>query len=442
MASTKKHLPETGDPTRNAADPYPIRLSEEPYLLSKEMLERDTHTSVRRKRDWYSPQLEFISLTGGTLKLNNTSSDRSYELTVTIEPDKLLVSCSCGLEVKTICHHVYKALERLMWSGSTLFFNDYKPGGLIETATAYRRYFTIRDTGLGLQVEPKPGLGTVYQLSDKIDRAALNQLQSLGGSSQFPPTTMKGTAIVYILIDSYRDHLPPFLLPCIGRLNKAGTEVRWFDHFISGTQTKFDDYLTEEQRTLNLLCYDMWQLAESLPGSLLNQSNSSADKMNRLFQWWQQAFPLLQNQSFVYRYDLYWKKELKRKPSRQRLDRVEIRTERPVLQFLLFDRADMYQLKLQVWVKGHIVEQPSLEHLFFIRDTDALYLLCSPRDAGIVEWMEKNDSCITVFKEHFSPFEQDILNPLQKNYFVDLIIDKPLRVTGNKTSKNQQLWKK
>jgi hypothetical protein len=442
MTATDITTATSRSPLRNAAESFAIPLTDSPYLLSRQMLRDATDIGVQRKRDWCFPQLEFISLTNGTLKLNNTSNDRSYELTVTIEPDKLLVSCSCGIEVNTICHHAYKALERLMWSGSTLFFYDYKPGGLVEAATAYSRYFTIRDTELGLQVEAKPGLGTVYQLTDKIDMATFNQLQFLGGSSQIPLTSMKGTALVYILVDNYRDHLPPFLLPCIGYPNKAGTEIKRFDYFISGSQKRYDEFLTEEQKTLHLLCYQMWQLAESLPGTLLNQPNSCADKMNQLFQWWQQVFPLLQNQSFVYRYDLYWKKELKRNPSRQRLDRIEIRTERPVLQFLLFDRGDMYQLKLQVCVKGSIIEDPAMEHLFFIRDTDTLYLLSSLKDAAMVEWMYKHDNCITVFKEHFSPFEQDILISLQKNYFVDLINGKPLRATGNKKSKNQQLWKK
>ena len=56
---------------RNAADPYTIHLTEEPYLLRKEMLKRNTDLSVQRKRDWKYPRLKFISCKNGTLKLLN-----------------------------------------------------------------------------------------------------------------------------------------------------------------------------------------------------------------------------------------------------------------------------------------------------------------------------------------------------------------------------------
>lgn len=435
MTSANKHLPETGGPTRNAADPYTIRLTEEPYLLSKEMLERDTDTCIRRKRDWHYPKMEFISLDKGTLKMKNSYDNRSFELTVFIKPDEIKISCNCGMQVETLCVHSYRALERLTWLGTKLFFKQYQPSGLVEIATAHNRYFTIKPSEKSLEINPKPELGNVYYLSDKINLSAFNQMRQLPASAQPLPAPMKDAALIYILADSYKDKLPPFLLPCIGRLNKAGTEVKWLDNFISGTQKKYDKYITEEQRTLNLLCYEMWQLAESLPGSLLSSSKTQSNEMRQLFQLWQQTFPLLQNQSFVYRYGLYWQKELKGKPSRQRLDRVEIRTERPILQFVLSDRGDIYQLQLRFQVKGLVIERFSMVHLFFIRYAETMYLLSSLRDAGIVEWMDKNNNCITIFKEHFSWFEQDILTALKENYTVEIIRSTPLRITSNKNPK-------
>lgn len=419
---------------RNAAEPFIIRLTEEPYLLSREMLQRDTDKSIQRKRDWYYPKLDFISLNDGTLKLNNTCNDRSYEMTVFIQPTELHISCNCGTKVETICLHSYKALERLTWIDSTLFFKEYQPGGLVEISTQHGRYFNIKSTEMGLEIKPKSELGMVYYLSGKLDLPAFNHVCHLPGLIQKPAAAMKNTALIYILADNYKDRQPPFLLPCIGYLNKVGTDIKWFDDFISGTQKKYDEYLTQQQRTLNLLCYEMWQLAEELPGSLISIPNTQSEEMNRLFHLWQQVFPLLQNQQFVFRYGLFWKKELKRNPSKQRLDRIEIRTETPALRFILSNRGDIYQLQLQFLIKGTPMQRLFMEHLFFVRYAETMYMLSSLRDAGIVEWMDKNNNCITIFKEHFGQFEQEMLKPLQENYFVEIVRGNPLRITPHKKS--------
>lgn len=163
------------------------------------------------------------------------------------------------------------------------------------------------------------------------------------------------------------------------------SNVKFFDHFISGTQKKYDEYLTEEQRALNLLCYEMWQLAENLPVSFIKEPIAEQEKIAALFDLWRKAFSLLQNQQYVFQYGLYWKREMKGKPSKQRVDKIEVRTETPRLQFHLSDRGDIYQLQLKASIKGRLHDNFFTDYLFFIRDEDTVYLLQSLKDVGIIE---------------------------------------------------------
>jgi hypothetical protein len=412
---------------RNAADPYIIHLTEEPYLLRKEMLKQDTDLSVQRKRDWKYPSLKFISCKNGTLKLLNIHQEKSYEMTVIVLPTQLQVSCNCGSEVETICHHVYNALDSLMFMDYTRFFEQYQRGGLVEIATSHKKYFTITETNKSLEILPRGEIKPLYHLTDKLKLNDFTTVMDLPGASQTPVTKMKDAALTYIIIDAYKDLFPPFLLPCIGYLNKAGTEVRRFDNFISGTEKKYDPYLTEDQKALNRLCYEMWQLAESMNGSFYKESVADLEKLKILLELWQHAFTLLQHESFTYLYCLYWKRELKRRPSRQQVDRIEIKPEKPVFQFQLLDREQVFQLQLKLIVKNRSLENPMLDHMFFVREQENIYLLNSLKDAGLTEWFNKTNNCITVFKEHFDEFEKQILNPLRENYLIETVKCSPLR---------------
>jgi hypothetical protein len=439
MTSDNKPLCEKSKFTRNAAELYSIQLTEEPYLFSKEMLKRDTDIRVQRKRDWHYPKLEFVSFNDGTLKLNNIHEERSFELTIIIHPDELKVSCNCGTEVETLCFHAYKALERLTWFGSTFFFKDYQPGGMVEIAIKYSRYFNIRRFPTSLDVNPKPELNTVYQMSGNVNLSSLNRVLQMPASRQVVPAKMKDAVFTYIIVCHFRSKWPPFLLPCIGYLNKAGTYVKFFGNFISGAQKQYDEYLTEDQRTLNQLCYEMCQLAENLPGSFLEEPITEHGKMNALFELWEKAFSLLQYQPYVFKCYLYTKRELKGKPSKQHLDLIEIKTEKPLLQFYLSDRQDFFQLQLKAAVKNRVLEHFFTDHSFFIKDDREIYLLPSLRDAAIVEWMESCDNSITIFKEHFNQFERDFLNPLRENYSVEIVASSPFRITktSKKSSRNK-----
>lgn len=53
---------------------------------------------------------------------------------------------------------------------------------------------------------------------------------------------------------------------------------------------------------------------------------------------------------------------------------------------------------------------------FFIQQDQNIYQLSSQRDAAMLEWMRKSGGRITVFKQHFTEFENSFLKQLRKNY--------------------------
>ena len=434
MANTKKLSPANTGFFRNAAEPYTINLTGRAYILSGEMLKDQTDPRVQRKRGWYSSNLDFISFENSELKLLNSYAGYSYELTVSLHPSSLQLSCSCGLEVETLCVHIYKVLEKLTWFDETSFFRNYQPGGIVEIATRYPRYFTKSR----LDINPKHELNTVYQISGKLNLENFKQSLSFQGSGSLSPGLVKETALTYIIVDTYRNELFPFLLPCLGYLDKAGTLPKGFDSFISGTQKQYDSLLTEEQRTLNSHCYEMWRLAQNLPGSLLNEPVDEPSKLHDLFDLWQQAIPLLYNQSFIYTYCMFWKRELKHKPEKRKLERVEISPATPSIRFLLLDRGDIFQLHIRVFIKEQVLESYCADHLFFIKSGEQIHLLSSLKDAAVIEWMDSCNNCITVFKEHFVEFEQEILVPLRENYPVKMVNSTPLRIANKKEKNNRK----
>jgi hypothetical protein len=111
--------------------------------------------------------------------------------------------------------------------------------------------------------------------------------------------------------------------------------------------------------------------------------------------------------------------ELKRTPQKNRVRKISLSAVAPVLQFVLKDKGVFYQLEMQVWIINRLLEKPDTGTTFFIGNNQTLYMLSSIRDAAIAEWIHRSGGWITIFKEHFVQFEQEILLPLQQCYPVE-----------------------
>jgi hypothetical protein len=403
---------------RNASDPFILHLTGEPYELTREMLHEQAEAIMPGKRKWTHPYLELKSYESGILKFEASPYGGSgFTITFYIEPDKLHVSCSCATSVEKLCIHAFKALEAIITREDCRYFERYRPNGIVETGLKYPKLFEKKTYRLDLDFTPKKNLGCVYLFSNDILPSTFADILDLPAdtSTVLPEKNM---ALTYILMFSHIrwKKTPPFLLPCLGIKNKAGTNLKFFEKFLSGTEKSYQPYLTEGQKSLNDLCFKMWKQAENSNGKFLENEESDREKLKELFSLWERAILILQQQEYVYRHPFYWARYLKGKPSKSYMHRIVIEKERPKLFFHLADKGNFYQLCLKVDVDGKSISQFNSDFWFFIEYKECYYLLASLRDVGILEWMRGRDNRISILKEHFEEFEEVYLHLLQDHY--------------------------
>jgi hypothetical protein len=407
---------------RFASTPFILHLDDEPYELTAEGLKNQADESLQKKRNWSYPTIKFISLSDQILKLR-ISDEESFEMTVKIEPYKLHISCSCGSPVLTLCIHTFQTLKKIILFEKTDYFKQFMSDGLVEIALANKKHFKVKRTTTGLSIQPADTLGTMYKIADKMGDCNFPDVLNLPQET-VEQEMVRLTDLTYIILYSSRDKYFPFLLPCVGILNKAGTDIKGFYNFITTPLNEYDAYLTNEQKELNALCLDMWMEAKNQSGSIITCDAEQTNCAVNIFNLWNKALPILRHQPFVYLYNFYHRVQLKNRPQKGRLQRVYLSREKPYLHFQLIDNGPFYQLEMKVSIKGDTLRHFDAISTFFIGKDKALYMLSSLKDAGITEWMRRHNNRITVFKEHFNEFEKQYLEPLSNNYRLEIIPSK------------------
>lgn len=422
MAITKNTGKQEKNALRDASEPFTLYLKGEPYTLTEELLKEQTDATLQRTRRWHFPDLKFLSFEGNCLKLLNTNDSTSYELSIQIEADKLHVSCDCGSKAETLCIHAYWALERLAGYDYRKPFEKFRPKGLYEIATAHKKHFDTKTGPTGLDISPKEYLGSVYPFFVRMKEPNLSTILNLQGAPILAKDKEKDTTIAYILIIPPRDEYLTFLMPCAGSLNKSGTAIKSFHHFVHQTEKELDSLFTGDQKALNKICHEMLNQIENLSEeSLTSDEPLQKSSLQSLFHLWEEATPLLMQQEFVYLYNLYFKNELKSRPAKNRVWKINVRGEIPQFRFEIKKKDAFYQLQMKATVKGRQVKEVDLDTVFFIMEGHDMYKLSSLRDAGMARWITKFNNCISVFKEHYDEFDKDFLQPLQKYYPVEIM---------------------
>lgn len=271
-------------------------------------------------------------------------------------------------------------------------------------------------------VEPDATLGSIYQIADKMTGLNFQEIFFLP-HDDVPQETLRVTDLTYIILYSSRDKYFPFLLPCLGVLNKGGTDIKGFYNFITSAPYEYDG-LTNEQKVLNLLCEQMWQEVKIENGSLIAADIEQTSSALTIFNLWNKALSILPQQPFIYRYNFYCRLRLRDRPQKARLQRMLVSRQKPQLYFQLIDKGAFCQLEMKVAVQGKELKHFDTLSTFFICKDKMLYLLSSLKDVAITEWMRRCGNCITIFKEHFTEFETEYLTPLSNNYRLEIIPSK------------------
>ncbi|MBL7743168.1 MAG: hypothetical protein JNN00_06785, partial [Chitinophagaceae bacterium] len=335
--------------------------------------------------------------------------------------DKLQVACSCGEQVETLCIHAFKALDRLCWYEGSDYFQQFRPNGLFEMSVKHKKYFRKKQGYYSQDLQPAKTLGTVYALSetpgftDAVKALAIQPGNSVTGGSE-------ADVFCYLVVNIRRRDHPPFLMPCMGRLNKAGTAVKKFYPFLTGIQKEYDHLLTDDQKWLNGQCLALLKEAEKLPGKFFPSFSMEAVDISlygACFAVWEKLWPLLQKQPYVFTCSIYNKRDLKTKPPISRTLPVTVSPYQPRLSFRLTDKRDFFQLEMTAKLPCKMIGSFDLPMMFFMQDNeDNLYLFPSHVEAYMAEWIRKAGNRITVFKEHFAGFKEHFLSHLQARYEV------------------------
>lgn len=408
---------------------YTIRFQDKNYRLTREWVGKQVSDEAYSNDDWRRPTLKFLSFHEGKLILLNTCENRSYKLALQIRDDHLLVSCSCGNTSSTICEHAYSGIYAIIWHLGEQYFEKLQPDGPMVLAFTHGKHFDKKESTAGIDVFPRPELKSVFQLAPKLEQINLPAILKLPAPPARTEALHFEEALGYLLIISFRNKLLPALLPCIGKLNKNKTDIKTFNNFLSGVQKQYSDIVTDNQKDLNTACFHLWKMVEKLPGYLIKEQASKQlqDRQSAVLDAWKLVFPLLQKQPFVYSYYLYGVRELKGRPARGRIKKIALSDSSPSIRFVLADKGAFYQFQMQVWVNGKELSGYDSGITLFIQHKQILYLLPSLRDAAIAEWIHRSGGWITVFKEHFSKFEETILTPLRESYTIDFLLFKRKR---------------
>jgi hypothetical protein len=402
---------------RTASHPYSIPLVDDSYVLTMDEISNCGYNKAFRK-GWQFPKVSLVSYTNGTAIFSNTAGGVSYTLVITITPNQLQVTCSCGTPVEKLCMHAFMALDRLLYYDvSTGYFAAFAPNGVLELAMRHKKYFEADRDFPWTRFNPIKQLGTVYNIVEALTGYSVHDVLQLPAA---PVPQTNDTTICYLFMIPRRSEVLPFLLPCTGKRSKGGDTVKSFDNFLSGTGKEYEPFLTAGQKTLNAVCFKLWQLVQKLPGRLIHE-NMLFDEPGELlaaFELWQQAITLLQSQ-LVYSYPYYQEKYLKKRPIRSWTSGISFRHEQPQLRFLLISKEAFYQLELQIIINQKPVKEYET-NVFFIEDLTGggMYMFASVRDAAVAEWMECSGRRMTIFREHFQSFNDNFLKPLQKHYSI------------------------
>ncbi len=400
--------------TRRANEPFFLPIAD--YALDTDTLTRLAGKRKQPKPDCRKYATRFESFAGGKLVLSTREEEETYTMTLLIEPNGVMVSCSCARRVTTICHHLYRYLHTASLFGREDGFGEYRPGGLVETALAHPQQFTISTHPLyGITVKLVNGLGWVYQME--------KESQPLSPYLQLPLSKGKQTqsevTMCYFLMMSPKEQGAPFILPSAGLLAKDGKTVKRFSHYLPGLDTqRYSSLLSEESLRLRA-CEAILTAGEALAGIAGIEEPDTVDKLTTLFNLYQDYLPRFTG-SPLYLHHYYGKKHTGKKPNKDCAFPVQVRTGKVTLQFRLHRTKGVYELRLRFLIDRKRVLGYSPVASFFLGDGDwkVIYLFSSLRDAGIAYWMEKNKWVVTVFEEHFALFEAEVLTEIERHYTV------------------------
>ncbi len=422
--------------TRLSSQPFTIHLSGNNYSIEPDELEAQLDAKLLRKTTWFSPHIRFKSLRGKQLTLIISFQDQQYLLRIGVEPGSLSVSCSCNEHVQTLCLHSYRALKDIAYIRGENYFKQFAPGNWAATALANKKSFVFNDDRLGPEIKPLPPHKKIYGLN-----SSLPVTEGLLQQPVIAPE--KDRLVCYLILSFSRRRVPPILMPCLAIPVKAGNHVRSFLSFTETTAANKAHYFNGSQQNLNRLCLAMLKEAEHIQEQNdLYRAAWQWEHYEKLFQLWQQCWPLLCTQPQVYYSHLYWLKYIKGKPRLRETIPISLSAEKVCPQFEVKKYPDHQRLSMHLPHQNKQLRSEAGILPFFADcpETDCFYLLPSLAMAQLVSQMHDAEPFISVFKQQYKSFQKEVITPLQKQKL--LVIAKGENSKPKQQNSNQKQVRK
>src|SRR5690348_5300694 len=340
-----------------------------------------------------------------------SQGQKERKVILSISSNTLEVSCNCKSLENTLCAHGFHALHELC-RNSKKFFTIFEPGNLVSIALDNKNIFHLNYSNPDEFIVPDKSFGHLYDFK-KIENTELEQLSALPAVA----VPVKNAELVWLLVYSqYRwQNYLPILVPVKGIFDKVGKNIKSFG---KGFANISENLLTTSDRQ------QLYNLSKAMYSPATDRHKFDRQEMlagemhiAENFHQWEQTFPMLCEQPFIYKYDLAHPRYFMNNPPRRKyLERITISTERPQLQFILIDKGNYYRLSLQYLVHGVPIKDPIEDALFFVGNDIQYHLLGSVRDAAMVQWMSGFDNLISVLKPGFLAFEKEILERIEVMY--------------------------
>lgn len=409
-----------------------------PFTPNTRILTENTlnqYSEIRKpKRGYFPIKIRKISFSNELLVIGVILDKEPEELVyIKVTTSKLLVSCSVDTHENYLSRYAYFSLNQLMYYHTEYDFEDYYWPGFFDQETGESKYLMIHKSKDSLHVSSKVRYKGLYKPGKQLPNISANiiELRKAVPSIQEQPPSETHIVLSFCLADTnnerYRTNHYPFLIPCIGILNKGKTGVRSFKTYVLNEMHLSEIDLTDEQQSLVEICFDMKKIALVANPEYKEDAHSLAEKrkqnqynFNQLFELWQKALPLLSGRLYTHYSYTYGMRNVKSKPIRSYMTPCEFNNETPEICFLWKDKGDYYKLELRLMLLGKIHPlQYYFNTAFFAMlsySPRKYVLLNSVVDSELLTYFQQSQFQLLVLKKHYDGDFKDFVDQLRMGY--------------------------
>lgn len=363
----------------------------------------------------HDPSIKFIHYKGHQLLLKCTFATGDYDIKFWTSDDELRVTCNCKDAQPGVCVHVCKTVVAITEKYGDKYFAQLLPNRQFDLAFKYQFGFDKIESERGIGLTKRKEVMQLFPFDMPDFPLAINDILSIEAPPvQYNPE--KREAVAFLLILPFAGKQPPFILPATGKMAKGNDRIVSWKHFLPLLDENAEKLVNVHQQELILKSSRQQERSEVFAiENNYRRFPKWNDKMMAAFDDWKEIYPLLQNEVFIYTYAYYGIRELKRRPSKTRANKVIVSMEKPEVFIKMTYAKERYQMTMGIKIGGREITSYNATNPFFLIHQGTLYMFDNYQDAAIAQWID-SAGIITTYKEHFAEFSESILKPLSEKY--------------------------